>query len=274
MSFKILHQFIVNIDKEIEETTTRTENGKEITEKVKITKAVPHTVVLKEPSRREKQDLAMFQGVAYSEAINIGLLPRLIMTQKLSKDPSNPISGDEDRTLASMNARLGELANDYIRLNANSNSETEEFKDKKIKISIEWEALRKKVVDINTAYQSVFAHTAEQYQQNRALTWLTLFLTFVKVGDKHEPMFFGNDIKSKEEKLGDLEDNLDKLYMGALDKLATYWMLFYFGRAANSEEFAKVEAQWNKEIDAAQKIKDDNEKVNDIVSTEEEKPTP
>lgn len=261
MSFKILHQFIVNIDKEIEETTTRTENGKEITEKVKITKSVPHTIVLKEPSRREKQDLAMYNGIVYNEAINIGLLPRLIMTQKLSKDPGNPISGDDDKTLASMNAKLQELANDYIRLNSQSGEESEDQKERKIKLSVEYNALYKKVVDINTAYQSVFAHTAEQYQQNRALAWLTLFLTYIKIGDKHEPMFPGADIKTKEDKLGDLEDSNDKLYMASLDKLSTYFMLYYFGRASNSAEFSKVEEQWNKEIEASKKMKEDAAKI-------------
>ena len=261
MSFKTLHQFKVSFDKEDFDIVTRTENGQEISVKTKVVKPVLVTVVLKEPSRREKQDISLFRDIVYSEAINLGLLPRLVMTQKLSKDPANPISGDEDKTLAAMNARLQELANDYIRLNAQSTEATEEDKARKERLVIEYTALNKKAVDISTAYQSVFAHTAEQYAQNKVLTWLTLFLTYIKTGpEKYEPMFKGSDFKAKEEALADLEDTNDPIFVASVEKLSTYFMLYYFGRASKPEEFAKIEEDWAKEIEAQKKLKEEADK--------------
>lgn len=262
MSFKTLHQFTITVDREVKETLPpRVEDGKEITETITRVQPVQVNILLKEPSRREKQDLSLFQGIVYNEAIILGLLPRLMMTQKLSKDPANPISGDEDRTLAAMNTRLQELANDYIRLNAQSATPTEEDKARKEKLSREWSALQKKATDMETAYQSVFAHTAEQYSQNKVLTWLTLFLTYIKVGpEKYEPLFKGTDFKAKEEALGELEDAQDKIYLGAVEKLSTYWMLYYFGRASKPEDFARIEEDWIKEMEAAKKLKEEAEK--------------
>lgn len=262
MSFKTLHQFTVTVDKEVEETTTTTQDGKEITTKVKVKKAVPTVIVLKEPTRRERQEISLFSNVAYNEGINLGLLPKLVMTQKLSRDPTNPISGDDDKTLASMSSKLQELANDYIRLNAQSATESDEARERKEKLLLEYIALQKKVTDINTAYQSVFAHTAEQYSQNRSLIWLTLFLSYIKVAEgKYEPMFPGADFKAKEDRLGEMEDGGDEVYLKAVDKLSTYTMLFYFGRASKPEDFARIEEDWMKQTDADRLLKEQADKV-------------
>lgn len=262
MSFKTLHQFTVTVDKEVEETTMTTQDGKEITTKVKVKKAVPTVIVLKEPTRRERQEISLFSNVAYNEGINLGLLPKLVMTQKLSRDPTNPISGDDDKTLASMSSKLQELANDYIRLNAQSSTESDEARDRKERLLLEYIALQKKVTDINTAYQSVFAHTAEQYSQNRSLIWLTLFLSYIKVAEgKYEPMFPGADFKSKEDRLGEMEDNADEVYLKAVDKLSTYTMLFYFGRASKPEDFMRIEEEWQKQADAERLLKEQAAKV-------------
>lgn len=255
MSFKILHQFTVTIDREVEEVSTRTENGQEITTKKKVVQPVQVPIVLKDPSRREKQDLSLFQSITHNDAINLGLLPRLIMIQKLAKDANSPISGDDDKTLAALGSRLQELANDYMRIKAQSGPETEEDKARMDRLTVEYMALQKKATDINSAYQSVFAHTAEQYVQGKMLTWLTLYLTYVKKGpDKYEPLFTGADFKAKEEHMGEMEDAEDKLYLTAIDKLPTYWMLYLFGRASKPEEFTKVEEEWKKQMEAAKKL--------------------
>ena len=262
MSFKILHQFTVTIDKEVEETTTTTQDGKEITTKSKVTKGVPYTIVLKEPTRRERQEISLFSNIAYNKGINLGLLPKLVMTQKLSKDPNNPISGDDDKTLASMSSKLQELANDYIRLNAQSSNETTEAMERKERLLLEYIALQKKVTDINTAYQSVFAHTAEQYSQNRSLVWLTLFLSYIKTAEgKYEPLFPGADFDAKEERLGEMEDSADPIYMKAVEKLSTYTMLYFFGRASKPEDFAKIEDEWMKQADADKLLKEQAAKI-------------
>lgn len=262
MSFKTLHQFQITVDREVTDTIQRTEGGKQITETSTVTRPVQVTLLLKEPSRKEKQDLSLWQGVSYNEAINLGFLPRLIMAQKLSKDPLSPLSGSDDQNLAAMQARLQELSNDYIRLGVQSEASPEETETRKRALSNEWTALTKKVTDIETSYQSVFAYTAEQYRDNKTLTWLTLFLTYLKVGpDKYEPLFKGADFKAKEEALGELEDGKDPIYLGAVERLSTYWVLYLFGRASTPEQFAKVEETWKREMEVAKKVQEEREKV-------------
>ncbi len=259
MSFKILHTFTVSIDREVPEVNITEENGKKVTRESMVTKSVPTTFVLKEPSRRERQDLAMFQTIMYNEAITKGLLPKVVMQQKVARDTNSPISEDEDRNISAMNQKLTELSNDYMRLNVNSEPDTDEMKARKDRLRVEYMVLSKKVEDLNTAYQSIYAYTAESYMQNKMLSWLTLFLTFTRATPeaKPEPFFVGADFAAKEERAADLDDAVDPIYKLVVDKLPTYWMLYLFNRASTPEDFARIEVEWKKQTDAAQKIKDE-----------------
>lgn len=274
MSFRILHQFTVQVEREVEETNTRTENGQTITVTSKVKKPLDYTIILKDPSRREKNELALFKDVTYGEAVNRGLVIKRVMQQKLTgNDSQNPLSEEDDKNLAAMNARLGELVNDYVRLKALPEADTEENKERLNKVATEYASLYKKVSDINIAYQSVYAHTAENYTQTKMLTWLTLFLTFIKDPTQPSdsvprPMFPGSDYKTKEEKLDELEDNKDDILIKAIEKLPTYWMLYLFNRANTPEDFKTIEEEWARE----QKIREEAEAK--VKKEEVQPPTP
>lgn len=261
MSFKTLHTFTVNLDREVTETTTREEDGQTITTSKKVTKPVPHIVVLKEPTRSEKQALALHQQVSYNDAITKGLLPKVVMQQKLARDANSPLSEDEDKNIAAMNQRLQELSNDYMRLSANHEPETDELKTRKAKLALEYSMLAKRVEDLNTAYQSVYAYTAESHMQVKALSWLVLYLTYIKAGPdaKPEPLFPGADFAAKEERANDMEDSGDDLYKAVMEggKLSLYWQLFLFGRASKTEDFVEIEDQWRKQVEASEKMKEE-----------------
>lgn len=273
MSFKTLHQFTVNLDRPGKKTTERVEGGKTILETEAIVESVPHVIVLKEPSRRERYDVGLFQSVSQNEGVAMGLMPRLLMIQQLGKIPGTPISGDTEQSLAAMNARMQEIANDYIRLGTQGAEDSAEVLSRKEAMDLEYRALNKKAEDIATAYQSVFAHTAEQYAQNKVITWLTLFLTYVRTADgKHEPLFSGTGFKEKEDRLGDLEDAEDKLYFAALDKLSTYWSLYALGRATVTADFVKIEEEFAKQVAAREKAKAEAEAAASAVASKSETP--
>ncbi len=261
MSFKILHEFTLPIQQEVEETSTRTEGGKTITETAKVTKEVLVRFVLKDPSRREKQEVALWQSVKQGEAImKLGLPPRLLMLQKLQKDTNNPLAGQEDKALVTMNARLHELANDYIRA-----VNTKEPDDRIASLQLEFMTLQKRIVDIETAYQSMFAHTAEQYANSKCIEWLALNLTYIKMGAKYEPLFKGDDLAAKEKRLEELDDTQDKVYLVGYQKLATCWMLYFLGRASTPEDFKRIEDEWLKEQEAAKKAAEVDETAVKVV---------
>ena len=261
MSFRTLHSFTIPLEREVSETSTREENGQTISVTAKVTKDVPITIILKEPSRREKQELVLFQSVTYNKAIDLGLLPKLVMQQKLGKEASNPLSQEEDANLRAMTERLMALSNDFVQLNGAETTieDKESIKERKERLLVEYMALQNKVIDMKAAYQSVYDHTAERYTENKTLQWLTLFLTYVTDPGANDsvprPFFAGSDFATKEDKLGDMEDAKDELYMKALEKLPYLFMLYLYGKASTPEEFAKVEEEFKKQAEVEAKIK-------------------
>lgn len=261
MSFRTLHSFIINLERKTPETSTRVEGGQTIVTTSEVTKQVPITVILKEPTRREKQELVLFQSVTYSKAIELGLLPKLTMQQIIGKAASNPLSQEEDANLRAMTERLMALSNDFMQMSSTESvlEDKESVKERKEKLLVEYLALQNKVIDMKTAYQSVYEHTAERFTENKTLQWLTLFLTYVSDPSASDsvprPFFPGSDFAAKEDKLADLEDTKDPLYLKSLEKLPYLWMLYLYGRASNPEQFATVEEEFQKQAAAEAKIK-------------------
>jgi len=263
MSFKTLHTFTVTLEKQVDETSTRTEGGQTITTTTKVTKPVEYTILLREPTRSQKQELALFQTVTYNAAINLGLLPKLVMQQKIGRDNSdNPLSEGHDRKVAEMNTRLQELYNEILELGSAQGKQEaideDARKARRNHATLEYWALFGKVQEVNAAYQSVYEHTAEHYTQNKMLTWLVLFLSYIKepgTSDSVPRLLCGGaDFSTKEKALNDLLDAGDELHLKIIDKLPAYWSLYLFGRASSAEDYARIEKEYQERTAAEAKL--------------------
>ena len=252
MAIKQLHSFDIFLKKEVEEVSTTIQDGKEITVKTKVTKDVPTKLIIKEPNRRERQDLSLFYGISYNEALEKKLMPKVLLVQKVLKngDPDSPLSLDEDKNLAQMYDKINELRNEFIRINGLP--ESEEQSKRKEQVLAEYIALEKKVVDVETSYRSLFAHTAESYAQNKAISWLVLNLTY-KVTDKgEEPFFIGKEYEDKEKYLYELEDKNDELLFKSVDKLSLYCSLYFLNQATTPEQFKEIEERLKREVEVSE----------------------
>jgi hypothetical protein len=246
MAFKILHSFVVNLDKEVEKTETRTENGQEITVKTKVKEPVPHTIVFKEPTRREKQELSLFYGTSYNEALDKKLWPKILVVQKYLKDPTSPLSQNEDRNLSALYSQLDSLRNDHLRLS--TLPESDEQKTKLKEVTMQYIAVRQRAEDIESAYSSLFAHTAENYAQDQAIQWEIFNLFYLQTGDKYEPLFKGANFEEKQTYMFDLEDKNDELYFASINKMSLYAGLYFMGRAVTPDDFKKLEEELAKQL--------------------------
>lgn len=267
MSFKTLHSFNVNITKEIEETSVRIEGGKEITIKEKVKKEVPVTLVLKDITRRERQDLNIWHGKNYNEAITVhGLSPRITLVQKFMKDPNNPLSQGDDKNLVKMYEAIEETKNEIIRLNAIGDLNDPVVIAKKDKLALDHYSLQKRIQDVETSYQTLFSYTAEYYAQNKSVTWLILNLTFIKTGENtYEPLFPGKDFLSKEDHMFALDDNKDELFNKSIERLTTFWGLVFLGKISKPEDFKIVEEEFAKQLQAEKELAERAAKIDQAV---------
>ena len=269
MSLKQLHSFVVETEEEVEKKETITQDGKEITTTSKVKNMVPKTIIIKSPTRRERQNLSVFHTVKYNEGIEQGMLPKAILVQKFLNDPKSPLSKDSDKNMGGLYDKLNSLSNDLLRVN--SLKDIEEQDERREKIYNEIISTQRKITDIETSYRSLFAHTAENFAQNQALSWLVLFLSYIKHNEKDEPvpMFSGDTFLEKEQALFDLEDSENKVYFAALEKLSLYCSMYFSGQASKSEDFEKIEIEYEAQLKEEERISKMEEESENEATPEE-----
>lgn len=288
--FRVLHTYVVHLEKTVIEKTTREENGQRITTESPVVKQVPYTIIMKEPNRTQRTELAFFKDVTYGNAVKAGLMPKAFMQQVLGRaDPNNPLSQEEDKALGALNRRLVDLANEHMRLSSEtlSGPVTEETKARKAEVAQEWLTLQNKAIGLIAAYHSVYDSTAERYTEAKMLTWLELFLTFVRDPDMPDtqpprPLFPGNDYNAKDTAWGDMEEAKDPLLLKLMeeDRFASLWKAYLYGRASSPEDFKVMEEEWAKEkalrVEAEAKAREaaDAEVASVVAPPVEATPTP
>lgn len=235
--FKALHSFTLSLPRTREKVETRTEGGQTISVTSTVTEATPFTISLKEPTRRERDALAMFNTKMATRAVmELGLVPKAILVQKITKDHPGSLYQEDDPRFVKMNAELKELSAAFITLDAVDSPDTKKRKDA---IQAEFFALVYRLNELRTSYDFITQHTAESYAENKMLTWLVLMLSYMN----GEPLFKGANYEARETYYLDAEEQGDDLIAGALPKLSQYWAAYLYRGISTPEEFAKLDAE-------------------------------
>jgi hypothetical protein len=246
MSKKTIYNFNVQIEREVEESTTtkkkNQETGKmeEIVTTKKVVKPVDYGICIYEPSRRQVEDADMEFSIEMSRCIKRGILTKAMLAKKYS-DSGGLLTEDDSSRLVRNYGKLGEMQNDLGRLMAKK-KKTEEEKKQEIKLTEEYADLRKDIISLETSYQSVFNHTADTKAQNKTILWYLINLTFVvDPAGNEKPMFEGEDY---DEKLDDYylkDEKGSEVYDLAKEKLMAFISFWYFSQNPSEEDFKSLE---------------------------------
>ena len=95
-NIKILHQWEVSLEKEVDETITETMDGQEVKITRKVKKPIVYKLALKQPTRRELRAAELFYATEYSKFLTMGLLPRSIIIDK-HMDLSGGVLGENEK---------------------------------------------------------------------------------------------------------------------------------------------------------------------------------
>jgi hypothetical protein len=246
---RILHEWTVSIDRQVEETTTEDRDGQKVTVTRKVTKPVVTRMALKHPSRRELRQAELFYGKEFNRFVTMGFLPRSILINK-HLDLTGGILSQKERTESvKLTEKLAALEADLVRC-------LHEPEEVKAKIRADMAAARMEISNINAANESVFSQTAEAKAQAQLNLWFAFHLTLI---DRNGwvPYFEGADFDKKEEFMWKLEEDNDAFYNAAADRIMTYITLFGMG-ANTTEQFKTIEDEMKKQLDARKK--EDSEK--------------
>jgi hypothetical protein len=243
-----IYTFSINLEKEVEESNVSKQKNKETgkMEEVqtvkKVLKDVPYSITLYEPSRRQVEDADMEFSIEMSKCIKRGILTKAMLAKKYS-DSGGLLTEEDSSKLVRSYSKLGDLQKDLGRLMAKKKKNKEE-KDAETKLTQEFAEVRRDIVDLETAYQNVFNHTADTKAQNRTILWYLINLSFVTdPAGIERPMFEGEDYDAMLDEYYQKDEKGDEIYDLCREKLMAFISFWYFSQNASQEDFQNLEEE-------------------------------
>jgi hypothetical protein len=237
-TFKELYSFTV--DKEVEKevsTTKKNKQGEEVTVTKKVKEKVPLTIKIKRPSRRELEDAELEFSVEMSKCVKKGILTKAMLAKKYS-DSGGLMSEDDAKSLVDSYKNIFDLQNEFSRMEIIQNKSEKQLA-RVNEITTELVEIRRKIVEFESNYQSLFDHTADVKAQNRLILWYVIMLTHIQEDEdgKTSPYFGGGDFDDRLEEYYRKEEGEDSLYFLIAKKAATIIAFWFFNQATDAKSF-------------------------------------
>jgi hypothetical protein len=245
MSKNTIYKFNITLERELEETKiSKKKNTKgeeeEVTTVKKVKKPFVHEISIYEPSRRQVEEADMEFSIEMSRCIKRGILTKAMLAKKYS-DSGGLLSEEDSKKLVRSYSELADVQLKLSKLTAKKKKTPEESKAES-ELTEEFARIRREIVDLETAYQSVFNHTADTKAQNRTILWYLVNLTFFKdVSGLEKPLFPGEDYDEKLDVYYEKDEKGDEIYDLAREKLMAFISFWYFSQSPSEEDFRSLE---------------------------------
>ena len=234
-----LFSFNITVNKEVEKTETKEENGQTITVTQKVKEDVPVRIIIKQPSRKNMEDADLQYSIEMSNCVKKGILTKGMLTKKYS-DTGGSLSEEDAIELNKLYSMVISWQNDLTRVNSKSevNKEAETALIDKILVA------KARIVQLESDNQTLFNNTADTIAQNNVIRWFCLNMAHTQVmpNGNIEPMFKGLTLEDKINNLYDMDEAEDPIYKKAYRKLATFVSFWYFSKNVQKEDFEKLES--------------------------------
>ena len=112
---KELFSFNITVNKEVEKTETKEENGQTITVTQKVKEDVPVRIIIKQPSRKNMEDADLQYSVEMSNCVKKGILTKGMLTKKYS-DTGGMFSEDDAKELMKLYSVVTSWQNELTRI--------------------------------------------------------------------------------------------------------------------------------------------------------------
>jgi len=277
MSNKEIYSFSTEVSQTKEISETKTEFNQETgdPEKVTVSKTIEvptrYRIVIKQPNRRQMEEADMEYSIEMSRCIKKGILTKAMLSKKYS-DLGGMMTEDDALELNKHYARVGELQTEYQRYQSKEKKNAEDLNMIR-QLLIDLTETRTSIVNLETAYSSLFNHTADTKAQNKAIMWYVVNLTYFKEEESEDseltPLFEGvtADDKLEQYYLFDEQGKSD-IFNNIKNKLTTFISYWFFSSSTDKEEFdnlnedvEEVDQELNSEKEEELKVEQIAEKV-------------
>jgi hypothetical protein len=236
---KELFSFNITVNKEVEKTETKEENGQTITVTQKVKEDVPVRIIIKQPSRKNMEDADLQYSVEMSNCVKKGILTKGMLTKKYS-DTGGMFSEDDAKELMKLYSVVTSWQNELTRVVSKTDVNKEAETDLIDKIL----AAKARIVQLESDNLTLFNNTADTIAQNNVIRWFCLNMSHTQVmpSGNIEPMFKGLTTEEKLAQLYAMDESEDLVYTKAFRKLMTFVSFWYFSKNAKKEDFEKLES--------------------------------
>lgn len=238
-NIKPIYDFIVN-KKVKREITEEGENNTKIVRTIEETE--PNKIIFKNPSRQEREEADLVYAVEYGRCVRAGVLTAPLI-QKLydEKEKSGILSDNFTSRYLKLYEKFFEVQNAFTKLELKENKSPED--ESKLKdLGAEFANIRGELQTLESSRNNLFQNTAETKAQNKTITWLTLFLTYIQEpGKEVEPFFKGESYEEKMNYYDKLIEDGDDFAIRVVDRMGFFVSLWYLRKIGTKEEFAEIE---------------------------------
>jgi len=242
MELKLLYQFTVDQEMEVEKETSRKsrKTGEVTITKKKVKEKVPIEVKIKKPSRRELAEAELQYTIEMSQCVKHGILTKAMLAKKYG-DTGGAFTEEGQKEYGKLYRQILEYQNEYVKLDS-ANKLDEEQKKRLEFVKEEIARVKRELVDVESNLQGLFEHTADVRAQNKLLLWYALHLTYIQGPEDEEPIqyFKGFDYDEKLEDYYDKEEEDSELYQKIIKQVSTTLAFWFYNQASTQEEFEDI----------------------------------
>lgn len=242
MELKLLYQFTVDEEKEVEKETSKknSKTGEITITKKKVKEKVPIEVKIKKPSRRELEDAELQYTIEMSKCIKQGILTKAMLAKKYG-DTGGAFTEEGQKEYGQLYKQILEFQNEYIKLDSATDLDAKQKKRFEF-VKEEIVKVKRELVQVESNLQGLFEHTADIRAQNKLLLWYTLHLTHIQNQEDEEPIhyFKGVDYEEKLEDYYDKEEENTELYQKIIKQVSTTLAFWFYNQASTQKEFEDI----------------------------------
>lgn len=241
---KIIYEFEIQKEMEVDRVETREENGATISVTTKVKENKPLYFAIKRPSRNEKEEGEMNRAAHFALCVERGVITQAALRKKYG-DTGGVYTNEEEKQYSILRQRLRDLLEDYKLVSINLDKQTEAEKIKRDEIFDEIFEIRKKIIDFENSATLFYQDTAEAKARNKLIEFFILNLTYWRTETDKEwvPFFKGATLEEKLVHLSELEDNDDETYLKVGEKLAFVVALLLTSPNLTKEEIESIEKE-------------------------------
>lgn len=210
---KTLFEYELKIKSKVD-VTEEIEPGR----KTIITKEIdkPVKVIIKQPGRAELTESINIYQIAYSDGIRKGLLPKILIS-KIFRESKGILTDSELKDLEGVSKKIVDIQDEYEKIKDSTDSKD---KEKVKELLSEFAAANQQLESLEEVNNSLFRNSVENIAAERQLMYNILFLSYIDIDGKIQPLVSGNTIEEKlesfdkiiEDESSDESKNLARLY--------------------------------------------------------------